>query len=130
MNWAKNPTVSVDISKASDQRAPNLRFAMRRTSGDSRCWTGTYDGVSPITLPMNLTLVSADGGRGFPRLPHVAEFNAFILLPKGVVASPRSGFLASDQSEFLFVELHGSIHRIGPLPKNLTLSNTGAANTI
>ncbi len=129
LNWDKNPMVTVDISSSGLQVGTQYEVRDSQNFWGTPVLTGTYDG-NPIALPMALTQVSQIIG-GFPTPAHTsAEFNAFILLPKGTVAQPPAPVAAPlinlSSSSLSF---SGAANVSAPAPQNLTLTNSGTANT-
>ncbi len=128
-NWDKNPGVTVDISASGLPVGAQYEVRDSQNFWGTPVLAGTYDG-KPIALPMNLTQVSQMTG-GYPTPPHTsAEFNAFILLPKGTVAQPPAPKPAAainlSASSLTFSGVAGGA---SPSPQNITLSNNGASNT-
>ena len=131
LNWDKNPTVSVNIASSGLQAGTQFEVLDSQNFWGPPVLTGTYDGVSPIVLPMMLTQVSQFSG-GFPTPPHTsAEFNAFILVPIGTVASPpapaAAPLIGLNTNALTF---SGAAGGSVPAAQNLSLTNTGAAKTI
>ncbi|MGA2715070.1 MAG: hypothetical protein ABSG41_18375 [Bryobacteraceae bacterium] len=129
MNWAQNPTVSVNIQSSGLQAGTQFEVLDSQNFWGPAVLTGTYDGVSPIVLPMTLTQVSPIT-MGFPTPAHTsAEFNVFILLPVGTVAMPpppvAGPVLGLNSYSLTFNGASGS----AVASQNLTVTNTGSANT-
>jgi hypothetical protein len=129
LNWDKNPTVSVNIAASGLQAGTQFEVLDSQNFWGTPVLTGTYDGVSPIVLPMNLTQVSQMVG--FPTPAHTsAEFNAFILLPLGTVATPPITAAAPVIGLNAYsLTFSGASSGSAPAMQNLTVSNTGAAKT-
>jgi hypothetical protein len=130
LNWSKQSTVSVNIAASGLQAGTPFEVRDSQNFWGTPVLTGTYDGVSPIVLPMNLTQVAQMVG-GFPTPAHTsAEFNAFILLPQGTVAAPPAPAAAAVIGLNLYsFTFSGASSGSAPAVQNLTLTNSGAANT-
>lgn len=88
MNWDKTPTVTVDLTPSLLQIGTPFEVRDSQNFWGGPIVSGVYDG-SPVTLPMRLTAVSKIESASFATPPHTsAEFNVFILLPQGTVATP------------------------------------------
>lgn len=129
MNWAQNPTVTVNISSSGLQAGEQFEVVDAQNFWGPPVLAGTWDGMSPIQLPMILTQVSPIT-MGFPTPAHTsAEFNVFILVPVGTVASPPplapAPVIGLSVYSLTFSGTSGGAVASQPL----TISNTGAANT-
>ncbi len=129
MNWDKSSTVPVDISASGLQVGTPYEVRDSQNFWGVPVLSGIYDG-NPIDLPMRLTTVSQIEGANFATPAHTsAEFNVFILLPQGIVATPPNQLpvplAVLNKYSLSFSGSGGSA-----LPtQSVNLKNGGSANT-
>jgi len=129
MNWAQNPIVSVNIQSSGLQAGTQFEVLDSQSFWGPAVLTGTYDGVSPIVLPMTLTQVSPIT-MGFPTPAHTsAEFNVFILLPVGTVPMPPPPVVAPVIGLNAYSLTFNGASGSAVASQNVTVTNAGAANT-
>ncbi|MEO8592843.1 MAG: hypothetical protein ABI759_05950 [Candidatus Solibacter sp.] len=131
MNWDKTPTVSVDVTSSGLTAGTQYEVRDSQNFYGDPILTGTYDG-NPITLPMVLTQVApVVGAASTP--PHTsAEFNAFILAPKGTLppVPPPPGSqpaISLNKSSLTFNGINGGA---APSGQSLTVTNSGPSGAV